>query len=81
MQRWKILARHHWVVGAVITESCRVGDEGYRRFTATIRGSRNWKIWQGRTPPAERIMRRVQEIRDRIDAGDESVWTEDNTVT
>jgi len=32
MRKWKILARHKWVAGAVITES--VNDDNIRRFTA-----------------------------------------------
>ena len=49
--RWKIIARHKWVMGATITESY-LDDPAVnlRRFTATI--------------------------RDRIDAGDESVFNE-----
>ena len=49
--RWKIIARHKWILGATITESY-LDDPAVnlRRFTATI--------------------------RDRIDAGDESVFNE-----
>ena len=63
-----------WVVGARITES--VLQNGNRRFTATIRGWRNWKL--GEHMPgdetAKEIQVRVRAIRDRIDAGDESVF-------
>ncbi|MDZ7355768.1 MAG: phage late control D family protein [candidate division KSB1 bacterium] len=85
MAKWKILARHKWVSGAIITESCKVDDEnGLRRYTATIRGWQNWKIWQGETaykemkPRVDEIIRRVCEIRDRIDAGDKKVFDEPN---
>ena len=83
--RWKILARHSkWVVGATITELLHVdgGDDAYRRFIATIRGYRNWHIWQGVTanlsmkPHVTEIIRRVTAIRDRIDAHDEKIFTE-----
>lgn len=82
---WKILARHKWVSGALITESLCVvdgGDDGYRRFTATIRGFQNWHIWQGVTaykpmePRVEEIKHRVTAIRDRIDAKDDTVFSE-----
>ncbi|GAH70952.1 unnamed protein product, partial [marine sediment metagenome] len=42
----KILARHRWVVGATITESLVDEDRNIRRFTATIRGWRNFKIYE-----------------------------------
>lgn len=83
MKQWKILARHKWVPGAVITESSKIdSDDGYRRFTATIRGYRQWHIWQGATahqamkPRVEEITRCVVTIRDRIDANDETVFAE-----
>ncbi len=83
MRQWKILARHKWVSGAVITESSKMeSDDGYRRFTATIRGYQNWRIWQGATAHqdmksrVEEIKRRVTDIRDRIDANDETVFAE-----
>lgn len=76
----KILARHKWVSGATITESV---DEtkpkrktSYRRFTATIRGFQNWKIYEGYLSEEtdENVKRVVEEIRDRIDANDEGVF-------
>ena len=85
MKRWQVLARHKWVAGAVITESLDVtseSDASVRRFTATIRGFRNWHIWRGATayqpmsPRVQEIIRRVTAIRDRIDAGDETVFHE-----
>ncbi len=84
MRQWKILARHkEWVSGATITESYKIDDEtGLRRYTATICGWDNWKIWQGETaykemkPRVDEIIRRVTKIRDRIKAGDQSVFNE-----
>lgn len=86
MRRWKIIARHHnWVKGAVITELL---DEtspcgaSVRRFVATIRGYRNWRIWRGSTLEldCESVVRvvtaRVYAIRERIDRGDETVFRE-----
>ena len=79
----KILARHKWVEGCIITESV---DEkkstklkSYRRFTATIRGFRNWKIYEGflTNSIAQKVMDKVKKIRDRIDKGDDKVFYED----
>lgn len=83
MKRWRILARHKWVSGATITESMLIDSpDSRRRFTATIRGFQNWHIWQGPTayrpmqPRVKKIIKRVSEIRDRIDAGDRAVFLE-----
>lgn len=82
--KWKIIARHKWVTGATITESCLDDPtKNLRRFTATIRGWRNWKIWEG-DPSADKDMKsrviliceRVKEIRKLIDAGDQSIFME-----
>ncbi len=85
-RRWKILGRHKWVVGAIITESCdQTTIQPLLRYTATIRGWRNWRIWQGdistgdlseMTIRVREIKRRVEAIRDRIDRGDETVFHE-----
>lgn len=69
----KILARHRWLDGAKITES--VSEDGKtRRFTATIRGFRNWKIYEGATWNSRDVIAKVREIRDRIDSGNEPVF-------
>jgi len=80
MKTWTILARHKtWVEGATISESV---DEKYageipaRRFTATIRGFQNWRLYQGNKWNIKALIQRVREIRDRIDAKDESVFAE-----
>jgi len=72
----KIIARHKWVVGAVITESYQ--NDNIRRFTATIRGFRNWKIYEGKLKPGitVEVIRTVRHIRDVIDAGNESIFLE-----
>ncbi len=70
-QPMRILARHHWVDGATITESISKDGE-VRRFSATIRGFRNWRIYEGPDPKAPQIIEKVREIRKRIDSGDES---------
>ena len=78
----KILARHKWLTGCTITES---NDENksdasraYRRFTATIRGWRNWLIYEGFVTEntTQFVIDKVRSIRDRIDKGDESVFTQ-----
>ena len=77
---WKIVGRHNWVSGAVITESYDDSKERldytYRRFTATIRGWRNFLIYEGELKEGvtTKVRKRVIEIRDRIDKGDESVF-------
>lgn len=73
---WRVIARNRrWVGGATITESVNA-DDGRRRFTATIRGWRGWRLWEGPAGQQElpQIIERAREIRDRIDAGDESVF-------
>lgn len=80
MREWKILARHKWIIGAVITESVNENksdiNKTYRRFTATVRGWRNFKIYEGylHEIDTKEIINKVREIRDRIDNGDESVF-------
>jgi len=82
MKRWKILARHKWVSGAVITESIDTQNDDLRRYTATIRGWNNWRIWIGKIayepmePRVKEIISRVITIRNRIDSGDEKVFSE-----
>ncbi len=77
---WKVIGRHKWVSGATITESYDESKErlgySYRRFTATVRGWRNFLIYEGKMKGGEtkQVVKRVKEIRDRIDRGDESVF-------
>ena len=73
---WQVIARHKWVSGATITESC--SDDNQRRFTATVRGWTGFKIYEGKiySGMAQAVMDKVITIRDRIDAGDETVFTE-----
>ncbi len=75
---WNICARHKWVAGVTITESYNTDDDRVRRFTATIRGYRNWKLGEYRCPvDVKAIIASVRTIRDRIDNGDESVFDEE----
>lgn len=78
----RIIARHKHVIGATITESVNE-DDNIRRFTATIRGFQNWRLFEGKTTSDtfKRIIAKVKEIRDRIDNGDESIFHEDCTVS
>ena len=82
MKRWRLVAKHKWVTGASIWESCPVGDsaEPVRSFTATVRGFRNWKIYRGKVTPAmlAYVIERVTDIRERIDGDEDSVWSEPN---
>jgi len=77
----QIVGRHKHIIGATITES--VNDDNVRRFTATIRGFQNWRMFEGKTTPDtfKNVLAKVREIRDRIDKGDESVFYEDCTVS
>lgn len=84
--RWRILTRNkRRVVGCTITESILEAPGGSRRrFTATINGWRNWRLWEGDerdgSTALELVVKKVRSIRDRIEAGDESVFHEDVTV-
>jgi len=77
MKMWKRLATHKWVAGATITESVN-SYTGDRRYCATIRGYRNWRIAEGKPTDdlINKVLYAVISIRDRIDAGDETVFTE-----
>ena len=76
----KVLARHKWLVGCIITESYdenkSTAKQAYRRFTATIRGWRNWVIYEGFVTKntTQLVIDKVKSIRERIDQGDESVF-------
>jgi len=77
----KIIARHtNWVNGATITES--VIDDNNRRFTATIKGWRNFLIYEGRPGDdvSQKVQMKVREIRDRLEKGDESVLNENTQI-
>ncbi len=85
--KWRLLGRHRWVAGAVISESCMTGvvdredPRGFQySFTATVRGFRNWKIYRGPVNPEvlRYVIGRVREIRDRIDSGKPEVFDEPN---
>lgn len=81
--KYRKLAVHTWVADAKITESAgHRNDDGisYRRFTATICGFQNWKIAEGAASEAliTVVIKRTQEIRDRIESGDEGVFKEAN---
>lgn len=67
---WRILGRHKWVVNAKITESVNMDLPHNRRFTATICGWHNWKIYEGQSTSTEilqLISRVVRAIRDQIE--------------
>ncbi len=78
----KILARHKWLVGCIITESNddkkSTKTQAYRRFTATIRGWRNWLIYEGfvTESTSQFVIDKVKSIRERIDKNDDSVFNQ-----
>ena len=80
--RWQVIGRHKWVDGATITESIRRDNSEFRRFTATIFGYRNWRIWTGNIVVSgmpsvvATVMARVVAIRARISVCDDSVFTD-----
>ena len=79
MKAWKILARHKWLIGCIITEShneAKSDIKPYRRFTATVRGWQNFVIYEGYLYDGitNTIIEKVKKIREKIDSGDESVF-------
>lgn len=82
--KWTRLAVKRWREIAV-TESIRHNDDGTeeRRFTATICGYQNWRLlWLKRRASGKEVWDylspRACDIRKRIEAGDEKVFTESN---
>lgn len=74
--RWRKVGVHNrWVNDAKITESV-YGDGDIRRFTATVCGWSNWRIWEGdvRDISVPSIIEEVKNIRERIREGDERVF-------
>ena len=83
MRKWQVLARHKWVAGCTITESINLEEDNIRRFTATIRGWRNWVIYEGkaRSIQTDEIVNKVVYIREQIDNGSKSIFEENITLT
>lgn len=76
----KVIARHkNWVLGATIAE---LDDENYngrfayRKYVATIRGFRGWKIYEGEIKKCmvDIVKSEVEKIRNKIDNGDEEIF-------
>lgn len=66
-----------------LTESYSRSSDGFiRRFTATICGFRNWKLYEGRMIPQTMrlIIDKAKEIRSRIELHDDSIFTENVTI-
>jgi len=83
--KMKIIARHKWVNGCLITESFEETTSDYRRFTATINGWRGFKIYEGYLPEdmemlTNAIIKRVKSIKTRIESGEDSVFKEDTKL-
>ena len=78
---WQILGKHHNLVGVTITESVNSNDDTQRRFTATIRGFRNWRLVAGSGDINLLLyaIEKARTIRDKIDAGDETVFSDPNS--
>ena len=87
-QQWKVLQRNKlWAAGCIVTESVDLtyaGPGTHRRYTATIRGFKNFRIWIGyfgkeqsipnSKPVVEQVIETVRALRDRVDAGDETAF-------
>jgi len=76
MSKFKIIGKHKDMVGCkdcVLTESVK---DDIVRFTATINGFRNWKIYEGCFYDGliEKVIKRISEIKSKIDNGDEKVF-------
>jgi len=75
------MARHKWVSDCTVTEShCefKSAELVYLRFTATIKGWRKFKIYEGYTfeNEANAVIARVKSIKEKIESGDNSVFYE-----
>lgn len=72
----KIIARHKWVEGCIITESFDEDNISIRNFTATIKGFRNWKIYKGliNDEKVQQVKKMVDYIKKSIESGDEAIF-------
>ena len=70
MRQWKLLSRHkHWI-GIVIYEYCHVNNDLVRKYTGNINGFSLWDLGSN----WEEAIKKAQEIRERIQNGDETVF-------
>ena len=77
--RWRRVGVHNWACGCKIYESHKEDENGFFvRFTATILGWKNWKLYEGKIYVGlpQDVLNKVIEIRDRIENGDEAVFEE-----
>ena len=78
---WKVIQRNKkWVNRCCIYESINTVTEE-RRFSATIDGWENWRLMVvAQTSPevAKQVIEKVRAILERIDAGDEEVFEQEN---
>jgi len=75
-KKFRIVAKHKWVLNATITESVCITDDSIRRFTATICGWKNWKIYEGEMGSGEVanfVFDKVRDIRNKLESGDETI--------
>ena len=77
----KVIARHKWIANCLITESdddSKQGRTAYRRFTATVFGYSNWKIFEGfvNDNTVSFVLNKVRTIKERILSGDKKVFGE-----
>ncbi len=83
--KWKVIARHKWVSGCTITESYRVDEDKYRKFTATINGWRGFELYCGAITDNEtltkRIIDKVKDIQQAIQRGDDWFFYNDCKIS
>ena len=81
-QKFRIFHKYNWGPDCIITESIWTDESlNIRRYTATICGYRNWKLYQGKAdnPKLNQFLKdKCNEIKQRILAGDKTIFNEPN---
>jgi len=78
-KHYKVIARHKWVSGTTLTESIQKEDDTIRRFTATILGWQNFKLYEGKLFPElfQLLVTKMNDIKTKIELGDEAIFESD----
>lgn len=82
MKQWKVLAKHKWVAGCTITESVNLVNDNTRRYTATIRGWKNFVIYEGDPSKidTQEIVNKVKEIRNTMDRNENEAFEMEHSI-
>ena len=80
-RKFRVIGRHKWVAGCTISESVNQ-DDTVRRYIATIKGSRNWRLYEGPGMPGltVKLMAVVMYVRDHMDEKDADIFELDNRL-